>query len=102
MNNTIHRGSILKKAVKNSGIKISELSRKLDKSRRFVYIMFDNESVPLHIFKKVGEIINFDFSNEILELKETLDLSKSEISFKDKYLKLLEEHNELLKKFYEK
>ena len=43
----IHRGQALKKAVYESGIKISVLARKIEKSRRFIYIMFDNKDVPI-------------------------------------------------------
>lgn len=98
MSSIVHRGQIVEKAVKNSGIKISELSRKLDKSRRFVYILFGNEIAPLHYVRKIGIIINYNFSKEIPELEEDLGLSENDMSWKDKYISLLEEHNQFLKK----
>lgn len=102
MSSIIHRGKVVEKAVKNSGIKISELSRKLDKSRRFVYILFSNELAPLHYVRKIGEVINYNFSNQIPELEEDLGLSENNMSWKDKYISLLEEHNQFLKKMLAK
>ena len=102
MSSIVHRGQIVEKAVKNSGIKISELSRKLDKSRRFVYVLFSNEVAPLHYVRKIGTIINYNFSKEIPELEEDLGLSENDMSWKDKYISLLEEHNQFLKKMLAK
>lgn len=101
MNEKAHTGQILKKAVSNSGMKIAELARKIGRSRRFIYTMFDKQDVPLHYIIKIGEIINYDFfkdnnfnNNDIPHLYQ-----KNEY-WKDKYLKLLEEYNELLKLHY--
>ena len=94
----IHRGEIVKNAVRNSGIKISELARKIGASRRFIYIIFGREKIALHDIRKIGEAINHDFSNEIIELKENVpQIYQTETFWKDKYIKLLEEYNELLK-----
>lgn len=100
-NKIIHRGEIVRKAVKNSGIKISELSRKLGKSRRFIYNMFDKELMPFPCIKKIGMIINYNFSNEIPELEDNLGLNENEMCWKDKYINLLEEHHKLLKEYNE-
>lgn len=97
----IHRGQALKKVVKDSGIKIAELARRIDKSRRFIYLMFDNKDVPIHLMRSVCEAIRHPFTRdmfeEVIEVKEELP----ENYWKDKYLNLLEEHNTLLKKHYE-
>lgn len=91
----IHRGQIVKKAVVNSGIKISELSRKINKSRRFIYIMFDTELMPIHYVKQIGEVINYDFSKEITEIHNIENSEGHQDYWKDKYISLLEEHKEL-------
>ena len=97
----IHRGQALKKVVCDSGIKIAELARRIDKSRRFIYLMFDNKDVPIHLMRSVCEAIRHPFTRdmfeEVIEVKEELP----ENYWKDKYLTLLEEHNNLLKKHYE-
>lgn len=105
-----HRGEIVKKAVYQSGYSITKLAAKIGKSRRWVYLMFDNSNVSLDMIIRIGTIIHYDFSDDIRELKhksvkafgegvrshygneeETIDY------WKDKYLKLLEEHTQLLK-----
>jgi septal ring factor EnvC (AmiA/AmiB activator) len=47
-NSQVHRGQIVKNAVVKSGIKIAQLGRKLSKSRRFFYLMFENELMPIN------------------------------------------------------
>lgn len=97
MSDIIHRGQILKKAVKNSGIKITELSKKLNISRKTVYNIFEKEMVSLHYFKTIGLIINFDFSKIIPEFEKDLLLRENDMLWKDKYISLLEEYNQFLK-----
>lgn len=101
-----HRGEIVKKAVHQSGYSITKLAIKLGKSRRWMYQMFDNSSVSLDLVLQIGEIIHYDFSDEIREFKKSA-LIESRVTnyispentvefWKDKYLKLLEEYNALL------
>jgi hypothetical protein len=98
-NDSIHIGSIVEKHVKKSGIKIAELARRINKSRRFIYVLFENKNAPLHYVQEIGNAIHYDFSSEISGIDKSKEV---EFSWKDKYLKLLEEHNELLKKYYGK
>ncbi len=104
-----HRGEIIKIAVYKSGISISELAKRLGKSRRWMYLMFENNTVSLDIVLQIGKIIHYDFSEEIKEfspsqnglneLSTSFEKEESNAEFwKNKYLKLLEEYNELLKK----
>ena len=102
-----HRGEIIKIAVYKSGFSISELAKRLGKSRRWMYLMFENNTVSLDIVLQIGKIIHHDFSNSIKELSTSLKVNESptayekeEISadyWKNKYLKLLEEYNVMLK-----
>lgn len=111
----IHRGEIIEQAVRNSGLAISKIAQKLGKSRRWMYLMFDNPKVDYETILKIGAIINYDFSEEIkympLVVSDTpqANYDKSDTSansvqgntiayWKEKYFKLLEEHHELLKK----
>jgi hypothetical protein len=98
-NDSIHIGSIVEKHVKKSGIKIAELARRINKSRRFIYILFENKNAPLHYVEEIGNAIHYDFSSEI----SGIDKGKQvELSWKDKYISLLEEHNQFLKKMLSK
>ena len=103
-----HRGEIIKAAVYRSGFPITELAKRLGKSRRWIYLMFENNSVSLDLVLQIGKIIHFDFAPEIKELginQKTSDHSILKIEneqesveyWKNKYLKLLEEYNDLLK-----
>lgn len=103
-----HRGEIIKNAVYKSGFPITELAKKLGKSRRWMYLMFENNMVSLDIVLQIGKIIHYDFMQEIKEFNPSLMAlnepptvyKNEEISteyWKNKYLKLLEDYSELLK-----
>jgi predicted transcriptional regulator len=103
-----HRGEIIKKAVYKSGFSITELAKRLGKSRRWVYLMFENPSVSLDVVLQLEKIIHYNFSNEIKEIRPSnLEFIESitggqtekysEDYWKNKYLRLLEEYNDLLK-----
>jgi hypothetical protein len=103
MSEQVHTGQLLKKAVSDSGIKIAELARKIGRSRRFIYFMFDKQDVSLHYILQIGDAINHDFFAEIKSDHNNIPhLYQKEGYWKDKYLRLLEEHNELLKLHYGK
>ena len=57
MNEEIHRGQLVKKAVSDSGFKISEIARKIGRSRRFIYVMFDKKDMPFHYMTKIGGML---------------------------------------------
>lgn len=103
-----HRGEIIKNAVYKSGYSITELAKKLGKSRRWMYLMFENSNVSLDLVIEIGKIIHYDFKDEIKEfnpfqksiIESTTDykIDESQAEYwKNKYLKLLEEYNEILK-----
>jgi predicted transcriptional regulator len=103
-----HRGEIIKKAIYKSGYPITELAKRLNKSRRWMYLMFENNNVSLDIVLQIGKIIHYDFTEEIKEFnpypntnnEPVADYQKDESQaeyWKNKYLKLLEEYNEILK-----
>jgi predicted transcriptional regulator len=100
----LHRGEIIEKAIRESGYSITTVAQRLGKSRRWMYLLFDNPAVSIELILQIGKIIYHDFSLEFPEIiqgkkitKETEE-SKSEVVFwKEKYFTLLEEYNALLK-----
>jgi len=103
-----HRGEILKEAIYKSGITITELAKRMGKSRRWMYLMFENSSVSLDLVLQIGKIIHHDFTDEIKEFNTVSTIVNEPSSiygseppaaayWKDKYLRLLEEYNVLLK-----
>jgi transcriptional regulator with XRE-family HTH domain len=99
-----HRGEIIKEVVYKSGFPITELAKRMGKSRRWVYLLFENPTVSIDTILQIGAIIHYDFSDELEGLKPHIInenssvYSKEDEYWKNKYLKLLEEYNELLKK----
>jgi len=95
-----HRGEILKKAISDSGMAITEIARRWGKTARTIYNKFDERNIPLDELLEIGKIISYDFSKEIPELKKLLQEPSVEYftadSVKDRYIKLLEDHNRLL------
>ncbi|MFC6222172.1 helix-turn-helix domain-containing protein [Hymenobacter artigasi] len=123
-----HQGEILQDAIKNSGISITRIVEELGITRPTIYRKFKDETVDYSFVKKVGDIINCDFSAEFTALQQadslivtpvvktavantvtprviqTLntdpDHSKQLLALQIKYIALLEAYNELLLKVY--
>lgn len=98
-----HRGEIIKIAVYKSGFSITYLAKRLKKSRRWIYLIFERKDVSLDLILQIGIIIHYDFTEEINALKtisnnKNVD-NKNSIFWKNKYLTLLETFNELLKEY---
>jgi plasmid maintenance system antidote protein VapI len=103
-----HRGEIIRKEVYNSGLTITEIAKSIGKSRKWMYLMFENSNVSLDLVLKIGKTIHYDFTADFKELSSSARI-KSEVFvdseeqepnaefWKNKYLKLLEEYNLLLK-----
>ena len=75
--------------------------------------MFDNTQIDLEMIMAIGNIIHHDFSDEIKELGAIINANtfadpentynnQTKEYWKNKYLKLLEDYNDLLKKTNEK
>ncbi|MDX2360671.1 MAG: hypothetical protein QNK23_07680 [Crocinitomicaceae bacterium] len=107
-----HKGEIVEKAVRESGITITRLTNKMGKSRRWLYQIFERPNVPMDYIIEIGKIIHHDFSKDIRELRVYKQsatppvIDEHEIEFigerakatywKNKYVSLLEKYNELL------
>lgn len=101
-----HRGEIIEKAIRNSGMPLTSIARKIGKSRQWIYLLFQNPNVSLNIVVKIGKIIYYDFSTDIKDLtlsninfeEHNEEKSQKEESWKEKYYQLMEEHLQLIKK----
>jgi hypothetical protein len=97
-----HRGEIIEKAIRESNIPITRVAKKLKKSRQFIYNIFETPNVPLDLVIEIGKIINYDFSKEFtfLNTRAQKEIKKPDEQtaeyWKNKYIKLLENYNELL------
>ena len=66
----IHKGEIIEKAVRNSGMSITNLAKRLGKSRRHIYNIFDNPSVSWETIMQIGKIINYDFTKDFTDIAQ--------------------------------
>lgn len=109
----LHRGEIIEKAIRESGYSITTVAQRLGKSRRWMYLLFENPVVSIELILQIGKIIYHDFSLEFPEIIQGKKIANEpensgyvnndEVSFwKEKYFTLLEEYNALLKKELEK
>ena len=109
----VHKGEIIKQAVNESGLPVTQVAKSLGVTRKTIYNIFERIDVDNDTILKIGSIIHYDFSEKfpklkrlnkteepqedynakvITELKEEVDL------WKGKYIALLEDYNKLLKK----
>lgn len=102
----LHRGEIVEKAVRESGFPIAELARRMKKSRRHIYNLFENPHLSVDEILQIGKIIHVDFSDLFTEVSKTKALVEESVTpygdsaayWKDKYIALLEKYNALLEK----
>lgn len=107
-----HRGEIVEAAVRHSGFPITQLAKRLGRSRRHVYNLFENPQIPVETILEIGKIIHHDFTSEISALKGYRVPEKTTTAievkadyhqpednpeyWKNKYFGLLEKYNALL------
>lgn len=84
------------------------LAKKLNKSRKYIYNLFEKNEVSLDIILQIGKIIQHDFSSDFkdiskipndyrIELNTEPFLDYEDIKYwKSKYFELLEQHKSLL------
>ncbi len=102
----IHRGEIVEQAVRNSGIPLTTIAKRMGKTRQWLYFVFDNPNVPLDIIIEIGKIIYYDFTQEIASLSTFPQVKDDQSTYqkldasywKEKYFQLMEEHLALIKK----
>lgn len=106
-----HRGELLESAVRQSGIPLARITKKLNRSRRWLYNQFAKPDVSVDVLMEVGKLIHHDFLPELHDLSlgkaarnismdnTVTDYGEQNAQYwKDKYMHLLEEYNTLLKK----
>ncbi len=103
-----HHGEIVERVIRNNGFSITALAKGLNVNRRSLYNWFQSESLKSDSILSIGLIIGHNFSAEFPELFTTDDFtgdptsvdteseSRDNEMYKGKYLKLLEDYNELL------
>ncbi len=114
----VHKGEVIEKAVRSSGISITELAKRIGKSRRHIYYLFNNSNIDWEIIFKIGKVIHYDFSKDFTDLeklnkyraKDRLSVTVEDTTvynndpdyWKNRYIELLEDYNKLLKEYFTK
>lgn len=109
-----HKGEILERAVRKTAISISELARKVDYDRGTIYRHFKDEDLEDSIILKYSKALKNDFRKEFPQLPSYGNLLQEPLNeyraltlsealqeadmWKEKYISLLEQYNNLLKK----
>jgi len=108
----MHNGEIIELVIRRDKISISELSRKLKVSRKSIYNWFKKEHLSIEVINRIGEVLNHDFTKELPEKYEELNLELNKLKqesesfdgfdenlthyWKTKYINLLESYTSLL------
>ena len=107
-----HHGQIVEYIIRKNGYSITDLAAELEVNRRSIYNYFQNRYLKYDVICKIGLIINHDFSKEFPDLfaSKKVDLIEEnsatfgqpgihseELYWKDKYIRLLESYNAVLK-----
>jgi DNA-binding XRE family transcriptional regulator len=108
-----HYGQIVEYRVRKNGHSISDLAKALQVNRRSIYNWFNQRHLKKDIILSIGCVLRHDFSEEIPEMfspqdfncclyspvKEANEAAESQIEnerYKNKYVALLEQYNQLL------
>lgn len=108
--NCIHAGEVIEKAVRRSGISITETGRRLHVTRRSLYNWFKKEELDRALIYQLGDAIGHDFSADfptlydkhfdyfkrLTQAKQTGEYRDDAEFWRLKYLSILKKYNDLL------
>jgi len=109
----VHKGEIIKEAVNQSGVSVTQVAKGMGVTRKTIYNIFERIDVDNDTILKIGAIIHYDFSEKFPKLKKitttedpqeeyyirNIEQLKADVDhWKGKYISLLEDYNKLLKK----
>ena len=89
-----HKGAILEKAVRASGMSLASLTKKLNRSRRWIYDAFENPNLSIDYILEIGKVMAHETGNSFIDKKP----EDTVMFWKEKYMGLLEKYNGLLEK----
>jgi transcriptional regulator with XRE-family HTH domain len=115
----LHHGQTIERIIRRNGFSITELARLTNVNRRSVYNWFNQRHLKPEIIYRIGAVINHDLSTVFPSLYqydefiqqdlttneeevETQELNVEGNIWKDKYIELLERHNQLLLAYFER
>lgn len=95
----VHIGKEIEKVIKQKGISVSFLAKKINKSRTVIYNIFERESIDSSLLYKISIVLETNFFklysfSDLPNIEE--NISTSEKNIETKYRILLEQHKQLL------
>lgn len=75
-----HKGQIVERVSRQSGYTITKIAARLKISRNTLYNKFSNPNLSPEFIKKVGKIINHDFSVEFTDMKREVEEGREKTS----------------------
>ncbi len=94
----VHIGKEIEKVIKQKGISVSFLAKKINKSRTVIYNIFERESIDSNLLHKISIVLETNFF-ELYSFSDSTNLENirsSEKNIETKYRILLEQHKQLL------
>jgi len=73
MKATVHRGEVIRDAIKASGVAVGVVADKLGVSRKTLYNKFKETGIPYSFILRLGEVIHHDFSEEFPHLSKNIN-----------------------------
>jgi transcriptional regulator with XRE-family HTH domain len=117
----LHHGQTIERIIRRNGFSITELARLTNVNRRSVYNWFNQRHLKPEIIYRIGAVINHDLStvfpslyqyDEFTQQQDFSSNTNEEVAaqepsmegniWKDKYIELLERHNQLLLAHFER
>jgi hypothetical protein len=102
-----HKGEIVERAVRQSGIPIAKIAKRIGKSRKWMYNAFANPQLSIDYILSIGKIIGHDFSKDLDDIKRLSMVEEKVVPtyvkpeedaafWKNKYYELLDKYTLLL------
>jgi ASC-1-like (ASCH) protein len=79
-------GQIIKEHLESSGMEVVSFAKAINKERSNVYDIFKRDSIDTNLLKKIGQVLDYDFFQDLLDEKTIEKIRISESIKKSKVL----------------
>jgi hypothetical protein len=60
-------GQLIRERLEASNMEVTAFAKAIDKERSNIYDIFKRDSIDTKLLKKIGQVLNYDFFQELLE-----------------------------------
>lgn len=100
----IHQGEHIRQVIKDSGVSITALCKKLQKSRRWIYDVMQQPQVSVDVLIQLGQALHYNFIADFPQyvkfqhqLQPSHRLQEDDVNYwREKYYSMLEQYSTLL------